>query len=78
MKVLLSSFLKNGHTAWFDPQTEIIGPQFIAKHATPFCGFPQNVFIEWAHITGGLYVDINMMEKKSCLRVPLLFRIHKV
>ena len=31
MKVLFSSFLRNGHTAWFDPQTEKLEPHCITK-----------------------------------------------
>ena len=34
MKVLFSSFPKNGHTAWFDPQTKKLEPHCITKHTT--------------------------------------------
>ena len=31
IKVLFSSFPKNGHTAWFDPQTKKLAPHCITK-----------------------------------------------
>ena len=35
MKVLFSSFAKNGHTAWFDPQTEKLEQHCITKQKAP-------------------------------------------
>ena len=35
MKVLFSSFPKNAHTAWFDPQTKKLEPHCITKHTAP-------------------------------------------
>ena len=35
MKVLFSSFPKNGHTAWFDPQTKKLEPHCNTKQTAP-------------------------------------------
>ena len=35
MKVLFSSFPKNGHTALFDPQTKKLEPRCITKQIAP-------------------------------------------
>ena len=35
MKVLLSNIAKNGHTAWFDPQTKKLEPHCITKQIAP-------------------------------------------
>ena len=36
MKVLFSSFPKNDHTAWFDPQTKKLEPLCITKQTVPY------------------------------------------
>ena len=35
MKVLFSSFSKNAHTAWFDPQTKKLQPHCNTKQTAP-------------------------------------------
>ena len=35
LKVLFSSFPKNGQTAWFDPQTKKLEPHCITKQTAP-------------------------------------------
>ena len=35
IKALFSSFLKNGHSSWFDPQTKMLEPHCITKQKAP-------------------------------------------
>ena len=51
MKVLFSSFLKNGHTAWFDPQTKKLETTLYQNNQhrmkVLFSSFPKNGHIAW-------------------------------
>ena len=48
MKVLFSSFPKNGPTAWFDPQSLTLEPHCITKQTASFESNFQRLSIKWS------------------------------
>ena len=72
---MFSSFTKNGHTAWFDPQMKKLEPYCIVKQTVPqYCIFPKNDFTAWIYSQvgqqfGSCSTDKQTMWIKPCVTI---------
>ena len=68
-KVLFSSFPKNGHTTWFDPQSKKIEPHFITKQTAQHESTVQKLLKGWSHCVGlnySKYRDETILRETRC------------